>query len=595
MKDVLDYPFDFREILMAKRELRKKFSSHDSYLEKKVAILGGSTTAEVRDLLDLFLLQKGIKASFYESSYNRYYEEAVFDSAELDQFNPDLVFIHTSVRNLFAAPQVGDSKEAIDGLVSDVLDHFSTVWDRLTEKFNCTIIQNNFELPAFRSLGNIDGVDGRGLTTFVGKLNDAFADKATERQSLIINDIHYLSAQIGLDRWHDTQMWHAYKYALSHEGMPYLANQVAGIASAAFGKSNKCLVLDLDNTLWGGVIGDDGVDGIRIGSEGTEAAAYLEFQKYILALKERGIILAVCSKNEHENALEGLNHPDCLLKPDDFAVIQANWEPKAGNIEAIAETINIGKDSLVFVDDNPVERKAVREWVPEVTVVEPDGDIASYIRCLDRMQLFETVGVASEDLARSQYYVENAKRAQVKKSFSDYGDFLDSLEMTMQVSGFEGQYQERITQLTNKTNQFNLTTKRCSSAEVAEMENDANTISLCARLTDKFGDNGIISVMVGSIEDAVCSIDLWLMSCRVFKREAEYAMFDVFVEHALRHGVKELRGTYKRTPKNDIVSKLYEELGFECEQSEENDESRWTMVIGPDYKPMNKHIKVEQI
>lgn len=576
----LTYPYDPHFLLRKKRSIRRELLERPGLVEKRVAILGGSTTAELRDMLELFLLRDGIRPVFHESGYNRYFEEAVFPDSPLEAFRPEIVYIHTSVVNIPRFPVPGESEAEVDALLDSVVGRFREIWERIESRYGAPVIQNNFDLPPSRVLGNLDCYDIHGRTLFVTELNRRFAAEARMRANLHLNDLHYLAARFGLDRWHDRPFWHSFKYAMSCEAIPSVADSVAAIVRAILGKSRKCLVLDLDNTLWGGVIGDDGLAGIVLGKETGAAEAFTEFQGYVRDLAARGVILAVCSKNDEANAREGFSHPDSLLSPEDFSVFRANWEPKHENIREIARTLNIGIDSLVFVDDNPVEREIVRTHEPQVAVPEVGAEVAGFIGVLEKGNFFETVSLSAEDLARASFYAGNAGREQLQDSFEDYGAFLRSLEMVAEIRPFEPVYLERITQLTNKTNQFNLTTRRYTAAEMERVAADpAGFITLYGRLIDRFGDNGLVSVMVGAVRDNALHLDLWLMSCRVIKRGMEAAMFGRLLAEARNRGLAAIYGYYFPTPKNTMVSGLFAEMGFTLLERKDNGDMVWKLEI----------------
>ena len=283
--------------------------------------------------------------------------------------------------------------------------------------------------------------------------------------------------------------------------IPELAFNISKIINSIFGKSKKCLILDLDNTCWGGVIGDDGLNGIDIGLETAVSESFSFFQKYVKELKQRGVILAVCSKNDFQNAKEGFEHPDSILKFDDFSSFKSNWTAKHYNILDIAQEINIGTDSLVFIDDNPVERDLVCSQIPSVSVPNIGSDVINFIDYIDRGGFFEATSLLIDDINRNKYYKENVKRNEDQSTFESYEDFLISLKMTAHIQTFSAVYLERITQLTNKTNQFNLTSKRYNAAEIKAILASDMYIKIYGRLTDKYGDNGLISILIGKIKD----------------------------------------------------------------------------------------------
>ena len=423
----LEYPFDSGYLLKKKRSIKRQLLSDGSVrIKKKIAVLGGSTTNDIINMLELFLLNYGIEPTFYESEYNRYWQDAVFGNEELDSFSPDLIFVHTSNRNILKYPAITDSKEQTDALFSEQMKYFETMWEKIAERYHCPVIQNNFEQPYFRLMGNRDAFDCRGRVNFINRLNTAFADYAASHESFYINDINYVSACYGLDKWSEPSYWHLYKYAMCVPAIPDFAFNLAAIIKSVFGKNKKALVLDLDNTLWGGVVGDDGVDGIEIGQETHMGQVYAEFQKYLGLVKDTGVMLTVCSKNDEENALAGLNHPEGSLKPDDFIMIKANWDNKDRNIEAIATGLNIGQDALVFLDDNPAERAIVSAQLPTVAVPEMERP-EDYIRVVDRSRFFEITAFSSDDLKRNEMYKENAVRAAQQAQFTDYGEYLHTL------------------------------------------------------------------------------------------------------------------------------------------------------------------------
>ncbi|MFZ2169422.1 MAG: HAD-IIIC family phosphatase, partial [Methylococcaceae bacterium] len=367
-----------------------------------------------------------------------------------------------------------------------------------------------------------------------------------------------------------------------------LAHSIAAIVRAIYGKTRKCLVLDLDNTLWGGVIGDDGVNGLRLGNETPEAEAYTAIQLYCLELKRRGVLLAVCSKNDPKIAQEGFSHPDSILSLEDFSAFKASWGQKDEAIVEISHELNIGLDSLVFLDDNPAERELVATRLPMVAVPDIGSDPSNYIEILDRQLYFEPLDISAEDLKRASYYASNTQRNLVQASYGNYGEFLDSLEMKAEIRPFVPVYMDRIAQLTNKSNQFNLTTRRYTLGELEAMRCDPRYLTLYGRLADKFGDNGLVSVIVGRIESDELDIELWLMSCRVLKRDLEIAMLDKLVEQAKERSIKWILGTYLPTPKNGLVADHYEKLGFELVQSNEEG-SQWRLDVQT-YTPKNTHI-----
>ena len=587
----LEYPFDGDYILSKKKSIKRQLLSQDTkFIEKKIAILGGSTTNNIMALLDLFLLNNGIKAEFYESEYNKYYEDAMFDALELVEFKPDIIFIHTTSVNIRNYPAIRDSAETVEEKLASVYGEFEGMWEHLREKYGCPIIQNNMEFPNVRLLGNSDCVNIHGHVNFINRLNAKFAEYAASHDNFYIHDINYLAARIGLDNFYDPFYMFMYKYAVAVPAIPEFSYSLSHIIKAIYGKNKKAFVLDLDNTLWGGVVGDDGPENLEIGKETAEGEAYLAFQEYLKSHKDIGVLLNISSKNEEENALAGLNHEDGALKPDDFTVIKANWEPKSSNVETIAAELSLGADSFVFVDDNPAEREIVEANIKGIAVpavTTPD----KYMREIDRHGYFEVLKLSKDDLSRNEMYKANIKRAETLKTFTNYGDYLKSLEMKAVIRPFEPVYMARIAQLTNKSNQFNLTTRRYTQSEIEEAAKER--LTFYGKLADKFGDNGVVTVAIGRAEGTVCHMELWLMSCRVLKRDMELALLDKIVHTCRDHGIKEIRGYYYPTAKNAMVKEFYKELGFEKISEDAEGNTEWKLDISAGYEDKNKYIEVE--
>lgn len=590
---MFSYPLDTAQLLRKKNRIKKNLIEKDvKWLKVKLAILGGSTTSEIADQIELFLLHHGIKASIYQSEYGQFWEDAVFGNEELDTFSPDIVYIHTNWRNLRELPDVNKNIEEVTQSIDSEYEHFRTAWNSIEERYHCIVIQSNFDRPLYRLLGNRDIFDYRGWSNYIYRLNGRLYDYASAHERFYINDIDYLSAEYGLDKWSNSLYWNMYKYSLCLDAIPYLAKNVADIIKSIYGKNKKVLVCDLDNTLWGGVIGDDGIEGIQLGPEMPMGQIYSEVQKYVKNLKSIGVLLAVNSKNDEENALLGLKHPDSVLETKDFASIQANWNNKDANILAIAEELNLGTDSFVFMDDNPVERDIVAG--AQLGVETPDiGEVENYIQYIDRNGFFEVSNLSEDDLRRTEMYEANRERNLLQKSVTNYDDFLHSLEMKATIRSFEPMYYQRISQLTNKSNQFNLTTLRLSESDIISMQEADNYICLYGKLSDRYGDNGLVSVVAGEIIDRSLHIRLWLMSCRVLKRTMEDAMLDELVSVAILQNIDTIYGYYYPTEKNKMVRDFYGRMGFNLVSEDSDGSSVWKMDVLK-YEKRCKHIAIIQ-
>lgn len=558
---MIPYPFDAALLLQKKRSLKRELLQNPALIDKKVAIVSGSTVGEVKNMLELFLLDNGIKPEFYVGNYALWYENLVFDDGSLAAFAPDYIYIHTSVQNITHMPSQFDSAEDIAQKFDAEMQRWKTAWNAAAA-LGAVVIQNNFDLPAYRLMGNMDATDIHGRVNFVNRLNAAFAEYAAAAPNFYINDLHYLSAAAGLQNWFNPTVWHAYKYMCDTAHIPALAHSVSNIVKSTLGKNKKSVIVDLDNTLWGGIIGDDGADGIELGEESPAGRAFTELQKYLKELTGMGVMLNVCSKNEKSVAESGFARADSVLKPEDFVCFKANWEPKHLNIAAISREMNILPDSFVFMDDNPAEREIVRRELPSVTVPELTAP-EQYVAALDGAGYFEVTVLSADDKKRNEMYKQNARRTELEQSFGNYADYLQSLQMEADIGAFDAPHAERITQLINKTNQFNLTTRRYTAAEVESLMQSPDYITLYGRLSDKFGDNGITTAVIARVNGDEADIDLWIMSCRVFKRELEYAMFDALIKACVQKGVRTLRGHYYPTAKNLLVSDFYATIGFE--------------------------------
>ena len=474
--------------------------------------------------------------------------------------------------------------------VAAAVARFENLWQAIQSHSPALIVQNNADLPLERVFGNFSGACPWSRLNRLRRFNLELADAAPPGVTLF--DLDHAASVFGRAGWFAERFWYHSRHPFSLEAIPAVAAQAARLVNALKGGAKKGLVLDLDNTLWGGVIADDGLEGIRLSPGDPDGEAFIAFQDYLLKLKERGIILTVCSKNQEENArLPFEKHPHMRLRLADFAVFVANWDNKADNIAAIAETLEIGPDALVFVDDNPVERDLVRRFRPEVTVLEMPEDPALYVRTLDRAGLFETAAFSDEDRQRAEMYRQNASRKASRGRHADVGAFLRSLEMTAE-HGPVGEAQlPRVAQLINKSNQFHLTTRRYSEADLRRMVADPERIAHWFRLRDRFGDNGLISVLLLRRVDAeTLEVDTWVMSCRVLSRGMEAFVRNRMVRLAREAGCRRLIGVYLPTRKNGLVADLYGRLGF-AELESRPERTRWLLEIDPATEELETSIR----
>jgi FkbH-like protein len=483
----------------------------------------------------------------------------------LRAFRPDVVLLSVTAREAIASVALGATHAEADQAIASSVAELRELWGQARSAFSPVIIQQTFLDVSQPVFGDFDRLVPGSPARLVARLNDQMIDAASQDGVLLL-DVARASARDGIDAWFDVARWLQGKIEIAPQSAQRYGDMLARIIAAQRGQSKKCLVLDLDNTLWGGVIGDDGIDGIVLGDGSAVGEAHLALQRYAKILNERGVILAVCSKNDPaiaEAAFEG--HPEMLLRRSDIAVFVANWNDKAANLKTIAEQLNIGLDSLVFVDDNPAERARVRESLPMVAVPELPNDAALYVRCLADGGYFEAVSFTADDRQRAEQYARNAERDSLRGAVQSIDEYLRALEMTVTFGEIRSVDLGRAAQLINKTNQFNPTTRRCTLGELTEIAGLPDSIALQFRLADRFGDNGLISVMVlRPDQDApdVLDIDTWVMSCRVFGRQLEFEAMNIAVEAARDRGIRTLHAHYVPSEKNGVVAGLYEGLGF---------------------------------
>jgi FkbH-like protein len=525
--------------------------------KRKIAVIGSGTLGFWASALRPILLGFDIEAEVAIGDYGQYQQEILDPDSAIAAFGPDIVIVAPDWRSLGLADETSDPAATVDRIV----ENFRSLWRVCHSRFRTDIIQFNFEIPEADPLGRLSTAARTGRGRVLHSLNLRLWE-AAESDGVAILDVDAVSGIYGKQKWTDTTMWIAAKQHPASQAVPFLARHVAAVIRAACGLTSKCLVLDLDNTLWGGIIGEDGLAGIKLGGD-AEGEAFTAFQKYVKALRTRGIALAVCSKNNEEDARSVFrDHPESVLREADFAGFFANWDPKPDNLRRIAASLNIGLDSLVFVDDNPVERNLVRQELPEVEVPEIGEDPALFAEELHRSGLFEAFVLTDDDRKRADAYRSNADRSAVASIGTDIEAYLASLSMKVALRGFDSANLPRIVQLINKTNQFNLTTRRVTVAEVTAWMEDANCYTQTMRLEDRFGDSGLTGVLIAFHESDTLRIDNWLMSCRVLGRRIENVMIASLFDYARNSGVRTIAGEYIPTAKNGQVCDLYDRLGF---------------------------------
>ena len=558
----------------------------------RIALLASHTVDHLVPSIRVAGLHRGVAAAVHVAPYGMYRQALFGADPALDAFAPQLVVLALDAHD--SRPQLAlDASEAeADAAVQERVTELRHLWKATRERYAARVVQQTLvpvDLPLF---GAFDGLVPGSPLSVTERLNAAIRTAARADGVLLLDLAWQAARQPFADGVGEPVRWHQAKQLVSPALAPWYGELLARIAAAAVGRSHKCLVLDLDNTLWGGVIGDDGVGGIRLGQGTPVGEAFSAFQAYVQALAKRGVILAVCSKNDAAVAEAGFAHAEMTLARGDIAAFVANWNDKASNLRAIARTLDIGLDSLVFVDDNPAERDIVRRELPEVAVPELPDDVAGYAARLAAGGYFEAVSFTSDDASRGRSYALNAQRAASLSQATDIDGYLRGLDMTLDVQPVDAATLPRVTQLINKTNQFNLTTRRCTEAEVERLAGDPAVVALALRLSDKFGDNGLISVVIarpdGTVAERELLIDSWLMSCRVLGRQVEQATLGALLDAAGRLGATALVGEYRPSGRNAMVASHYERLGFSLQPAPPGAAAGatfWRLDIGAAFLP----------
>lgn len=544
----------------------------------KLGILGDGTLSLVGPAITASALRRDLRVEVIEGAYGSAVSDAMNPASPIRLAEPDVALIACDRRAL-GLERIAASDSEAEEAVEAAFVTIRTIAEGLRPSVKSAILLQTI-VPCFDPmLGSFDAIAPSTPYAQVAALNARLLSWSAEAGCVLV-DTARLAACVGLERWDDPLQWHFSKLPFSTEFIPLYADFVARTLAALRGKSSKCLVLDLDNTLWGGVIGDDGIEGIKLGQGSPTGEAFLEIQKAALNLRARGIIIAVCSKNDEANAwLPFREHSEMLLKEEHIAVMLANWSDKASNLRTIAARLNIGLDSLVFLDDNPAERAQVRAELPMVAVPELPSDPALYPRMLLAAGYFDAVSFSEEDRSRSTSYQAESGRASLRAAASDMTEYLKSLAMTCGIRGFDPAGRARIAQLINKSNQFNLTTRRYTETEVELIELDPGKHAMQVRLTDRFGDNGMISVVIADKGADAWTIDTWLMSCRVLGRRVEEAVLASLAGAARAAGAKRLIGRYIPSTRNSMVSDHYAKLGFR-RIGDDQGGTTWELVLG---------------
>lgn len=552
------HPPGFNQLIKAAKKLEPDGK------QLRVALLGDSAIQLLAKAIHASGRLSGLSVNIYEADYDQIDLQVLSHDSALYTFRPDFIIIYHSVsklKNRFYSSPLGIKTEFHEHHSSKIENLVRSVASKCSSK----IIYLNLPTVQDAIFGNYATKVETSLRFHIRAINQHLNSFASGHGQFFICDVESLAAYVGLSHSFDQQLYITSDMEFSLDFQALVASNVIDIINAVHGKINKCLILDLDNTLWGGVIGDDGIDGIEIGNFGL-GKAFVDFQLWIRQLKDRGIILCICSKNTEAIAFEPFrNHPDMVLKEDDIAVFVANWNNKADNIQYIQKVLNIGFDSMVFIDDNPFERNLVRNAIPDICVPELPEDPSEYVDFLSQLNLFEVASFSTNDQNRNQQYREEAQRKSIEIQFTNQDDYLKSLEMVAVIEPFNSFNIPRVAQLTQRSNQFNFRTKRYTESDIKSMAESERFIPLIVSLSDKFGDYGIVSVVILEKNTSHLFIDTWIMSCRVLKRGLEDLVLNQVINHAEFHGAAKIYGEYLATPKNILVRDFFPEKGFKQE------------------------------
>ena len=548
-----------KSFLQIKKNIKKDFSE---FKKIKLAILGDSSTQFLNIAIKGLAYDYNLNLEIWESDYDQISLQVFDSSSDLYSFNPDLILIFKSSHKLLQKYNLNNLERQSSFAINQI-EEIENIYNTLSNNINSKIIFYNYTEINDNVFGNFSNKVESSFLFQQRKLNYLLMEFALTSPNLYLCDLSSIQNQIGKGSFFHTSSYINNSMVLSVDVLPLVAKFTLDIIKTLEGNFNKCIILDLDNTTWGGIIGDDGVEKIQIGDFGI-GKAFSEFQLWVKKLKNRGIIIAVCSKNTESVAIEPFEkHPDMVLKMEDISVFVANWNNKADNIRQIQNVLNIGFDSMVFIDDNPFERNIVRENLPDVCVPELPEDPADYLEYLYNLNLFETISYSNEDADRTKKYQNESKRVSAQKKYTNENDFLKSLEMVSNIEAFNKFNIPRVAQLSQRSNQFNLRTIRYSENDINKIVNSESFFSFAFSLKDKFGDHGLICVIIlNKQSNSALFIDTWFMSCRVLKRGMENFVLNKLVNFAKDNDYKFIIGEYIKTAKNDLVKNHYSELGF---------------------------------
>ena len=548
---------------------KSKLISNSNYEKKiRIAILGGFTLNGLEETIRVKCEEQKIQCSSYVSGYDQYNQEIFDEKSQIYKFSPDITFLIIDSRNalgeIFLNPysiSVEERKQFVQNKSDEIINLVKT----FTKKSKSKLIISNFSVPSYSPIGVNETREEFGLHDMIRSLNQNIKIGLRLEPEIYIYDLNSFVAKFGEDNVFNYKQFFYGDVRISLDHIPYLAEELIGYVKAVLGLNKKCIVLDLDNTLWGGIVGEDGFEGIKLGDDPV-GRAYVEFQNNLLALNQRGIILAINSKNNFDDAIQIIKeHPNMILKEDNFACVRINWNDKVVNMKEISDELNIGLDSMVFFDDDPVNIEYVKSNIPSIETVMV-SDPSNSCEIIKSMNDFQVLKITSEDTARSKMYIEQKKRVEFKTQVGNLEDFLKQLNISVNIKNADDFTIPRISQLTLKTNQFNLTTRRYQEEDIRKFSQDSKKIVGCAQIEDKFGDNGITcAYIINKDNEQRWTIDTFLLSCRVIGRGVEDGILSHIIEKARKYGISQIRGEYIKTEKNQPAENFFIDFGFKKE------------------------------
>jgi len=558
--------------LYNKLEVEIQKINKESNKKIKIAFLSSFTTKGFKEVLHVKCCELGLLPTFYIGNYNQYAQEILNSNSGLYKFEPDLIILFIDTASIIGETYLSPyrlSDEKRKRLIDKKIGEIKTLIETVKKQTFAKLVVHNFEVPIHSPMGILENKQKFGFKESIETLNSKLRDQYKNDSQVFLFDYDAFCSKIGKQNIIDYKMYYLGDIKLDFQNIPYLCNEYTAYIKPLSSLTKKCLVLDLDNTLWGGIIGEDGIEGIKLGHT-PEGRPFIEFQKYILSLLNRGVILAINSKNNLDDALSVFkNHPDMILKEEHFAAIQINWDDKISNMKAIAEELNIGLDSFVFIDDDKLNREMVRDALPEVLVVDLPEDPSLYLNTLIQLNDFNTFQITEEDKKKGKIYAQQRNRNQFEKIATDITEYLKGLNMVVTVQKANKFNIPRISQLTQKTNQFNMTTRRYLEEDIKKFSQDDKHLVISIKVEDKFGDNGITGTAIVEIDDKEWRIDTFLLSCRIIGRRIEESLLAYIIQQAQKENAKTLHSEFIPTKKNAPAKEFYKKNGFSLKNTKD--------------------------